>query len=109
MAGSAGYFHKIADALAAASCCGKIHAEFPAFWRTVANDRACSRIPSDAGLQSMMYTRRWGDKLWTLKQQRHRGTIPPNVQRISTKPDIRNDWFEKALKMIEAGSSAGGK
>jgi hypothetical protein len=37
-------------------------------------------------------------------QQRHRGTIPPNVQRISTKPDIRNDWFEKALKMIEAGS-----
>jgi arylsulfatase len=60
--------------------------------------------------QSMMYARWWGDKLWTL--------IPSSAivgQFLMTfkeyPPSQASGTFgiEKALKMIEAGSSGGGK
>jgi hypothetical protein len=110
MTGPAGYFHKITDALAAASCCGKIHAEFSAFWQAVANHRACSCIPSDAGLQSMMYARWWGDKLWTLIPSS--AIVGQFLQTFKEYPPSQASGtfgIEKALKLIEAGSSGGGK
>jgi arylsulfatase len=60
--------------------------------------------------QSMMYARWWGDKLWTLIPSS--AIVGQFLQTFKEYPPSQTSGtfgIEKALKMIEAGSSGGGK
>jgi arylsulfatase len=60
--------------------------------------------------QSMMYARWWGDKLWTLIPSS--AIVGQFLQTFREYPPSQTSGtfgIEKALKMIEAGSSGGGK